>query len=98
MTRLIPLAIGRVESGSSNSPNGELALANSRWSDGVGSVVPMLGNCSFDGLIDPSRRTCRVIILRIRNFSFLYSYFPFRKVSRELFDIDFVVTDFDPNS
>ena len=68
-----------------------------RWSVGVGSVVPMLGNCSFDGLIDPLRRTCRVIILRIRSFVLSYSHYIFRNVSRDLFDIGFVVTDFDPN-
>ncbi|KAF2543920.1 hypothetical protein F2Q68_00031079 [Brassica cretica] len=64
----IQLTVGRVRSGSSNSPNGELdrpiqpavgrvELGLSNFPDGgsgdAGLVVPMLGNCPFDGLNDP---------------------------------------------
>ena len=66
-------------------------------SDDSGLVVPMLGNSPFDGLNDPLRGARRTIVFKIRCFSFLYFYFLFRKVSSELFDIDFAVTDFDPN-
>ena len=84
---LVQLAVGRVGLGLSNFSDG---------SDDAGLVVPMLGHCSFDGLSGPLRGACRAIVLKIRSFSFSYSYFLFRKVSWKLYDIDFVVADFDP--
>ena len=102
-------AIGRVGCGSSNSPNdwsiqltigrvgrGLSNLLDDRSDDG-GFVVSMLGNRLFERLNYLFWGACRVILLKIRNFSFPYSYFLFSKVSRELSDIDFVVTDFNPN-
>ena len=107
----IQLTIGWVGCGSSNSPNGDLdlsiQLAITRvgcglsnfpdgGSDDVGLVASMLWNCLSERLNDPWG-TCRAILLKIRSFSFPFYCFLFRKFSRDFFDIDFVVTDFDPN-
>ena len=77
--RFVQLAQRRVGLGLSNFPDG--------GSDDVGLVVPMLGNCLFDGLNDPLRGALSWnIIFKIRSFRFLYSYFLFRKVFRGLSD------------